>query len=248
MAAFNTRSFDGKRGATLTVVIDKPYYAEVRLRVDGVIRTDVSFEPGQVELGEVDFGQPTEKTVRVNFTGRSNWKITDVRSDNPNFEVELSEPQRANGRVAYDMTVRLKPSAPVGFVTDQLTIVTDSDGTGLTLPVAGRVVPPVQVSPGLLTLGNVIPGQKVTKQLIVQGKTPFKVTGVKCPDGCFEFKVTDQAKKLHVIPVTFTAGESPAKIEQKIEIETDLAGGTKACCVATAVVIESNDSKTSASK
>lgn len=243
VAAFNTRAFDGKRGSTITVVIDKPYYAEVRLRVDGVIRTDISFEPGQVELGEVDYGQVAEKRVRVNYVGRSSWRITDVRSDNDHFEVELAELERANGRVGYEMLVRLKETAPQGFLSDQLTILSDTDSVGVALQVTGRVVPPVQVSPSLLTLGNVTPGQKITKQLIIQGKTPFKVTGVNCPDGCFEFKVNDQAKKLHVIPVTFTAGDAPTKIEQKIEIQTDLAGGTSACCIATVVVTDGNGSK-----
>ncbi len=236
IAVFNTRTFEGLRSATITVVIDKPFYAEVQLRVEGNIRGDVVFEPGQVDLGEVDVGSSRQKTIRVSLHGRSDWKITDVRSGNPNFEVELSEPQRTAGRVTYDMLVRLKPGAPEGYLNDQLTILTDQQKLALTVPVIGRIVPPVQVSPALLTMGTVAPGQKVTRQLVVQGKSPFKVTRVTCPDGCFEFEVTDQAKKLHLIPVTFTAGDAPSKIEQKIQIETDLGDGAKACCIATAVV------------
>lgn len=237
LATFNTRSFDGKRGATLTVIIDRPFYAEVSLRVDGFIRRDVVFEPGQVEFGEVDQGKGLEKTVRVTYAGRSNWKIVDVRSANEHFEVELNELQRGNGRVSYDMLVRLKGDAPAGYLEDQLSIITDeTSGATLTLPVVGRVVPPISVSPALLTLGTVKPGQSITKQLVVRGKTPFKVTHVKCPDGCFEFKVPGDAKTLHLIPVTFTAGAAGDKIEQKIEIETDLGNGVKACCTATATV------------
>ena len=45
---YNTRTFTGKKGATITVVIDRPYYAEVQLNVRGYIRSDVVFNPGLV--------------------------------------------------------------------------------------------------------------------------------------------------------------------------------------------------------
>ncbi len=41
LAHFNTDHFLGQRGATLTVTIDKPFYAEVQLHVSGYIRSDV---------------------------------------------------------------------------------------------------------------------------------------------------------------------------------------------------------------
>ena len=55
-AVFNTPTFLGSRSATITVVIDKPMPAEVLLHVRGVIRGDVVFEPGSVQLGDVAAG------------------------------------------------------------------------------------------------------------------------------------------------------------------------------------------------
>jgi len=45
VATFNTRTFLGQHGATLTVTFDRPFTAEVQLRVAGNIRGDVTFEP-----------------------------------------------------------------------------------------------------------------------------------------------------------------------------------------------------------
>jgi hypothetical protein len=73
------------------------------------------------------------------------------------------------------------------------------------------------------------PGQVVNKQLVVTGRKPFKVLGVKCEDKAFAFKTTDVTKKVHLIPVTFTAGAA-GEIDRTIEIETDLAAGGKARC------------------
>ena len=41
VATYNTRSFYGAKSATITVVIDKPFAAEVQLTVSGYIRSDV---------------------------------------------------------------------------------------------------------------------------------------------------------------------------------------------------------------
>src|SRR5690606_35619758 len=95
---------------------------------------------------------------------------------------------------------------------------------------------PLTVSPGSLFLGVLEPGQKVTKQLVVKGKTPFKVLSVKCADNCFEFKTNTESKTLHLIPVTFTASETRGKLSQTIEIETDVASGTFSSCTASATI------------
>ena len=63
-ATFNTGSFLGARGATLTVTLDKPFPAEVQLHVKGVIRSDVIFTPGSVQFGDVEQGQPAVKERR----------------------------------------------------------------------------------------------------------------------------------------------------------------------------------------
>lgn len=247
VAEFNTRAFLGQRSATVTVTIDKPYYAEVQLNVKGYIRSDVVFNPGTVNFGEVDNGSPAEKRVELTYAGRESWKILDVRSANPNLEVELNEKARGSGRVTYEMLVRLNGDASEGYLEDQLTIVTDDARLkNISLPIEGRVVAPLTVSPGSLFLGVLEPGQKVTKQLVVKGKTPFKVLAVRCSDNCFEFKTNTEAKSLHLIPVTFTASDSPGKLVQTIEIETDLPKSAIASCTATATIKGSPVSKASA--
>src|SRR5664280_2188989 len=56
LAHFNTDTFLGQRGATLTVTIDKPFYAEMQVHVRGYIRGDVVVEPGSVQVGSIDQG------------------------------------------------------------------------------------------------------------------------------------------------------------------------------------------------
>lgn len=235
VAKFNTDSFLGQRSATITVTIDRPYYAEVQLQVQGNIRSDVVFQPGLVAFGEVDAGSSVVKTVTVSYAGRSDWQITDVRSANPHFEVELDEKVRQGGRVEYAMAVRLKPSAPVGYINDELSLVTSDASSAITVAVEGRVSAPVTVSPASLFLGVLEPGQQVTKQLVIKGKKPFKILNVECENDAFTFKTSDEAKTLHLVPVTFTAEQGAGQVSQKIRFETDL-GGVTAELVASATV------------
>jgi hypothetical protein len=240
LAQFNTRSFLGARNATITVVFDQPFYAEIQLQVSGYIRSDVVFDPGEVNFGDVEPQATSEVGVEVNYAGRQDWQILDVRCANTNLEVELNETRRGGGRVAYQMNVRLKPDTPPGFLHDQLTIVTnDANMQFIPLPVHGHVQSPLTVSPATLFLGVLQPGQTVTKQLVVRAKQPFRVVDIKCAGDCFEFKrPADVQRQTHFVGVTFTAGSEPGEVNQSIEIKTDLDQGTTAQCTASATVLE----------
>ena len=226
VAAFNTRTFLGQHGATLTVTFDQPFYAEVQLRVAGNIRGDVAFEPASVNLGNVDLGRGAEQVVRVTHIGSSPWEITDVRSANVNFEVLLSQPQHTGSQSAYDLTLRLKPDAPAGYINDQLILVTnDPRAAQIPMDVEGRVVAEVTVSPQLLALGNVVPGGSVTKNIVVRANRPFCVTGIVCNDGCLSCPAKETPAKVHILPVTFQAGDVGGQVERELTITTDLGDG-----------------------
>jgi len=226
VAAFNTRTFLGQHGATLTVTFDQPFYAEVQLRVAGNIRGDVTFEPASVNLGNVDLGRGAEQVVRVTHMGSTPWEITDVRSANVNFEVLLSQPQHTGSQSAYDLTLRLKSNAPAGYINDQLILVTnDPRASQIPMDVEGRVVAEVTVSPQLLTLGNVLPGGTVTKNIVVRANRPFCVTGIVCNDGCLSCPAKETPAKVHILPVTFQAGDVGGRVERELTITTDLGDG-----------------------
>jgi Protein of unknown function (DUF1573) len=225
LARFNTRTHVGQKGATLTVTLGPPYSAEVQLHVHGNIRSDVVFNPGAIEFGEVNEGDPKEQRVVVQYAGRPTWKIVDVTNDNDNFEVELNEIERANGRVSYGLLVRLREDVPAGYVKDQLTVVTNDsrpENQRIPLFVNGHVRPEFSVTPSQLVLGEMAPGQTVTKKIVVRGKEPFKITDVSCGEDCFDFKTdSDDSRKVHFVQVTFKAGEQPGRLQTPIKIVTD---------------------------
>ncbi len=224
VAHFNTPLFLGQRGATLTVTFDKPFYAEVQLQVRGYIRSDVVVEPGSVQVGTVDEGVGADQAVAVTYAGRGDWQITQVRSSNPHITAQAVETSRYNGQVSYQLKVHVDPSAPAGYLNDHLMLVTnDIAAAQIPVLVEGRVTPGITVSPTSLFMGVVQPGQKVTKQLVVKSKKPFRILGISCEDGAFQFDTSKEgtAKELHLVPVSFTAGADVGKIVKTIKIKTD---------------------------
>jgi hypothetical protein len=225
VAVYNTTSFLGSRNAVITVVIDQPFPAEVQLKVAGYIRSDIVLTPGFAELGTVGHGESAEKRIAIEYAGRNDWKIVDVRTTHDYLEVELLEKGRGGGRVSYEMLVRLRAGAPPGYIDEPLTLVTnDTRMTRFPVDVRGKIEAAVNVSPSPLFLGVVQPGEPATKQLVVRGKKPFKIIDAKCDDPRFTCEVGDETKTLHFVPVTFTSDE-PCKAATKIVIETDLGAG-----------------------
>jgi hypothetical protein len=223
VAHFNTDQFTGQRSATLTVIIDKPFYAEVQLNVAGYIRTDIILNPPYVDFNTLDAGQSAERTIDLTYAGRPDWRILGVKSGRDYLDAQVTETGRRNGQVQYQLKVQLKPGAPAGSLLEQIVLQT-SDTVAPELPVAveGRIETSLTVSPSSLFLGILQPGQKVTKQIVVQGKQPFKITEVTASAKNFDFKTGDTAKKVHLVPITFTAGAEPGNVNYRIQIATDL--------------------------
>ena len=81
----------------------------------------------------------------------------------------------------------------------------------------------IVVSPTSLFFGSVRKGQQVTKQLVVRSKKPFRVTSITsdCDGLQFDLSAAKTPRPLHLIPVTFTAGDQPGSVAASIRIQTD---------------------------
>jgi hypothetical protein len=239
VATFNTHLFIGSKGATLTVVFDKPYYAEVQLQVRGYIRSDVVFSPASVELGEVEPGSPVERKLDIHYAGRNDWQILEVRTPHPALKTQLVETARGGGQVRYQLTVRCEGQLPTGYYQDHLILVTnDPVSNQLPVLVEGRIRSGITVSPASLFLGVVAPGQKITKQVVVRASKPFRILSVHADAECFQITLPPDRtpKTVHVIPITFIAGKEPGKVSHTIQIETDLDSQSTPSLSAYAVV------------
>ena len=208
LARFNTGTFRGKRGATLTVVVDRPRFSEVRLRVDGYIRSDMVFDPGAIEFGGIEQSQPVTNVSKVSYAGRRDWKIIDVRSNLPWLTPQVAEVNRGGGRVNYEISVTVGDDAPIGFFQDELVVRTNDRGMPtVPLRVNGEVKSPLTISPQAIALGKVKSGEAVRQKIVLICREPFQVESIKAEGWDIEFQPTTEAKKTHIVFAEFMASD-----------------------------------------
>ncbi len=237
VAALNTQSFLGQRSATITVVFDQPYYAEVQLQVKGYIRSDIVLSPESIAFGDVAAGTTAEKRLTIDYAGRGDWQLTGIEAASEHLDVQLIELSRSVGSAKYELIVRMQPTVPPGFFRDELRLASSDRGGAFPVLVEGQVLSEVTVTPAPLVLGKLQPGETVTKKLVVRGTRPFRITNVDCDDDCFRFVLSDAAKPLHLVPVTFEAGANPGKVTAKVRLMTDLESGFSPEVIASAEVV-----------
>lgn len=222
IARFNTDTFRGKKGATLTVVIDRPAYAEVQLRVDGYIRRDMVFNPGSVQFGKVNAGETSEQTIGIAYAGRPEWQITGVESPRPYLNAEVREKNRSGQRVDYELVVRLAADAPAGFVQEELIIQTnDRSMPRVPLQVTGQIDAPLSVAPQTFALGTLKPGEDKTQRLVIRGNEPFNITSIELDGFDVDFTPTREAKAVHVLTVRFVATDQAGEVNRPLVVRTD---------------------------
>jgi hypothetical protein len=239
VASINSQRLRGNQSSTLTVVFDKPRYAEVQLKVSVHIRGDIVLEPSGFDFGDVDQGTEASRKLTVTHYGDADWRIVDVLGNTDHFAVELDEPDQTGNRVSYSLTAKLGGNAPIGVLGTQLLLVTsDPRAERIPVMVQGRVHPLVSVAPASLYLGSLRPGQSVSKRLVVRAAKPFHIQEISTDCGCFQFTYSSaEAKALHLVPVTFTAGDAAGAVKRTIRIRTDL-NGTQAEILAMAAIDE----------
>lgn len=221
VARYNTNTFKGKKGATLTVVIDRPYYAEVRLRVDGYIRQDVVFNPGSVDFGTIEQGTLAERVIGIAYAGRSDWKVVDVESDAPHVQAELQPTERTGQRINYNLKVKLTELAPAGPIQQQLLLVTnDRNMPRIPLQVRGKVDTGLSISPAALALGSVKPGEVVEQRLVVRGREPFLIDTIECEGWECTFDAPEKAKSTHLVNIRLQAGGEAGEFRGPLVVTT----------------------------
>jgi len=185
---FNTPAVGtGFKQATITVKFDRPYRAEMQLSVKGNIVTGVSLEPKSIDFGQVAENNLPVRKVQLRSSGNPNFRIRDVKSVFKHISVQIKETSRTNGMVSYDIITKLKDTVPKGFTQDQLYLVVEEgrnfDGTPkltqVPLPFNAKVTSALQLSPEILSLGPLAPGETVKKKVFLKSDKPFYVSDVR---------------------------------------------------------------------
>lgn len=229
-AVLDTTKFQGPKASGLTLILSRPYAAEVDLNLNSFIRTDLVANPGSIDFGVVNRAGEPKVTIRVSYAGgRPDWAITKMQTISGNVVARAVELSRSpGGTVEYEITATLKPSGvQPGYFKDEVTLHTNDEATPkFPISVTANVQSAVSVSPSILSLGRVKAGETVKKTILVRSSKPFKVLEMKGGDGGFEAQIDPNATAtpLHQIPVTFKVPDKPGPFHATLEFQTDVQG------------------------
>ena len=227
----------GFKQATITVRFDKPFVGECQLTVGGNITSSVTFTPDKIDFGQVTDNSLPVKSVRVVATGQPNFRIQDVKSTSADIKViEIREVERRPGMVAYEMKTQLKETVAKGFAQGELYVVVEEDPRQRDrsnnrvfrekpISFSAKVVAPLQVAPEVLTLGPVEPGKQVSQKVFLTSDQPFKITDVRCHSEHFGVKADRDAKKVHIVEVSYRGDDEPGRHECELSFYTDMDKG-----------------------
>lgn len=237
LAKFNTGTHRGQKGANLTVVIDQPFYTEVRLRVDGYIRQDLVFHPGEINFGKQARGQQLTESAKIIYAGRSDWDVVDILTTKPWISVDVTQESRSGQTATYVMTVNVSPDAPSGYFRDELVVVTnDRSRPRIPFLISGELESELTISPQSIAGGSVKPGESIEKKLVVRGKEPFVIDAIDAKGWEVSFEPTEEAKSTHIVNVRFTpSGDTTGQISSPVVVRT--SGGMAATSTATLTAV-----------
>ena len=156
--SMDTNRFQHDKSSTVTVTFDQPQYAVVQIPVKVYIRTDVVLTPGSINFGAVDKGAAQERKIELAYAGDPNWAVTKIVTNNEYLKADVKETRRNNGQVGYDLIVALSPKAPVGYLRQQIVLNTNDQAGQIPVLVQARVESDVTVTPSVVQLGSVAPG------------------------------------------------------------------------------------------
>ena len=225
-AVIDTTKFQGYKASGLTLVLDRPTFAEIDLNLTCFIRGDLMLAPGQVDFGVVQRASAPPVTLNLIYSGGiPNWGIVRMQTQSTHLTSKLQELGRTpEGATQYQLIAQLKPTVANGYFKDEITLYTnDPSSPMIPISVSATVQTAVSLSPTILNLGRVRPGEVIKKTVLVRSSQPFKLTDVKPSKSELSAQPDPEgARPLHVVNLTFKAPPTAGPYNAVCEISTDL--------------------------
>lgn len=226
VARLDTMRVKGMKTVTIYVHFDQPKTEEVRLWIRANGSNEVVLTPDTLAFGQVKRGVTPTVAVRVTFQADGKSRVTEVLTESNYIQATAREVSRTASETVYDVTALLRADAPVGRWFTDVWLKTDNPNMPrVRVPATVEIESVLNVSPGVVALGEVKAGAEVERRVIVRGVKPFRVVGVRGTDDVIRVRDSgDASKPVHVLTVRFK-GMEPGDFARALEIQTDLDGG-----------------------
>jgi hypothetical protein len=219
----DAKRFAGPKTVTVTVTVGPEYISRADLKVVANSRADVVFNPGQVNFGTLTRGQTPAQTIDVEYAGALKWEVKEVLARDVPYTASIKEAYRRPGQVGYQLTVTVKPDAPLGALKHELFLKTNDPASPLvSVLVEANVQAGLTVSPAALHLDTVKVGATLVRRVVLRGAKPFRIASVEGLGEGVDLG-PPSGTSATVQTVTFKCRfTNPGAFKRQIKIKTDL--------------------------
>lgn len=244
------------------VQTNDPDFALIRLRASGNTDMGVSVRPGALDLGEIVQGEASSAVCYVHFDGDwEDFKVQKVTTTLAGSKCEhyasgdmvrlrsklpegLQEPQVPQGTELVELSVT-PGYASLDEIDAAVYVHTNVKGfERVTVPVTGRLVPPVAVYPGIISFGEISEGEQAEQAVTLVSRIQQRFRILAVEPGLEGVKaVIPDADWHHEAEVRFrTAGAAAAETnDSTVRIEVELSETGKKVSLALPIRIWKRD-------
>lgn len=226
----DARQFSGPKSVRVYLTVGPKYVSTASLTVTANARSDVVFNPGEIDFGAVSRGQTPTRHIDVEYVGAFDWRVSEiVKSAAAPFELKVEElPQQVSQptRRGYRIYATLKADAPAGPFKQEIVLKTnDPSNPTLTFNINGTIQAGLAVSPASLSVAGLKVGESQTKKVIVRGQRPFRILGIDGLGTGITADLPDQPNTTHVLTVNVLPAQA-GELRRQLTIRTDLDNET----------------------
>jgi hypothetical protein len=233
----DARKFTGPKSISVYISVGPEYTSTATLKVTANSRSDVVFNPGQIDFGIVSKGATPKQTVEVEYAGVLDWKITEVANSTP-FEVTLSEMYRRSGQVGYKVTVAMKADVPAGEFKHEVQLKTnDKASPVLSVLVEANVQAPLTVAPNVVAMDALKVNEEKAQRVVVRARKPFKIVGIDGVGDGVTVSAPTTAASVHFLTVKCHPTKA-GSLKKQLTIRTDLDNNATVSVMVEAKVTE----------
>lgn len=224
-ATMDTTGFQGSKSVAIQVQFDRPWRAEVTLRVTCESKGKLGAEATEVDFGMLPQGAAHQKRLNLDYIGTLDWRVTELDFGNSHFTTEVAEVSREPGKVRYELSITLKAQTPPGIHEDVIRVHTNDPATPeVVVKAKAQVEADVVVTPASIRLGVLKPGEVIERKVVIKAAQPFKVLRVDNADDLIQVKTASESKSTQLVVLTMTTPKTEDEIPRHVDIVTDMNG------------------------
>lgn len=224
----DARRFTGPKTVSIYLSVGPQYTSTATLQVTANSRTDVVFNPGQVNFGVVASGQTPTQAIDIEYAGAIDWKITGIADHSFPITAKIEELYRRPGQVVqvgYRLHVTMKADAPAGTHRWELLLQTNDPGSpSLPALIEATIQAPLSVAPNPVALGSLKPGEEVSRRVLVRGSKAFKILAIEGAGEDVTIEFPPASALVQVVTVKWKPAAA-GDFKRDLKVKTDLDGG-----------------------